>query len=149
MKLVAVISIVVAAAALVVGAVLTYNQWTQPEKVVVDGTISLNITSGVGVALSGSTCDGSGGYSDIAQGSEVELRDATGKLIAVTHLGNGAWGGNIMAGRCTFYFRFDGVELNGDDDDLFTIQIGNENRGGVTYPRDKLLQGPLTLSIGS
>ena len=147
-QLLATMAFTVAAVALVIGVVLTYNQWTQSEKAVIDGTISLNTTRGVGVTLSGSTCDGSGGYSDITQGSEVELRDATGKLIAVTKLGNGAWGGNIMAGRCTFYFRFDDVELEGDDDALFTIQIGNENRGGVTYSRDKLLQGPVTLSIG-
>src|SRR5690606_8433898 len=110
---------------------------------------SLNITSGVGVALSGSTCDGSGGYSDIAQGSEVELRDATGKLIAVTHLGNAAWGGNIMAGRCTFYFRFDGVELNGDDDHLSPIVIANGNRAAVTYPPAKRPRGPSTVRFGS
>jgi len=149
-KILAFTGTALAGAALATGVALTYNQWSsQPEKVAITGTMVLTATPGSGVTISGSTCEGIGGYSDITQGREVALRDATGKLIAVTTLGNGGWQGNFLAGTCTFYFRFDDVELEGDDPgDLFTVQIGNPNRGGVTYPRERLLQG-VSLSLGS
>jgi len=52
-------------------------------------TMTLTDTSGNGITTMGTSCDGSGGYSDISQGSSVTLMDGKNNIIGTTTLQDG------------------------------------------------------------
>jgi hypothetical protein len=140
-------SAVTAAVVLVVGGLLAALAFATPDPVSVRGELQLNVA---GYLAQGAACQGSGGYSDIAPGQEVMLRDASGRLLAATHLTGGRWMSSAFPrGVCTFDFEFANVVIDDDPAALYTIAIGsNDRRGEVPFNREELLAGP-GLTIGS
>ena len=130
----------------------------------VTGTMSVPTWSShleeYGPEVVGDSCfwpEGEQSYPDIDFGSQVVLKDSTGKTIAVTNLGQGGlalgWeaGGSrvyqssdtFMHDLCSYEFTFEGVQSG---DQIFSIEIGS--RGDVVYSKQELLDGP-SLSLGN
>jgi hypothetical protein len=70
----------------------------------------------------GGTCEGKGGYSDIAPGASVSLKDGDGKLLGSSSLGTGT--GSTT--RCTFTYTFSNVP----EVPFYTVSVSR--RGDVT-----------------
>jgi hypothetical protein len=154
-KLLAVMSIA-ASTALLSGCSLGQFSFTGTMSV---PTMSTNV-DGYGPSGPGETCffgeDGQS-YPDIDAGSQVVLKDSTGKSIAVSSLGQGGllfgWdaGGSrvysssdtFMHDLCSYEFTFEGVQSG---DNIFSIEIGS--RGDVVFSKEELLEGP-ALSLGN
>ena len=96
-------------------------------------------TSGFGENFSGSgegsPCNGSGGYSDIGQGTAVTVHDATGKVVAEGSLD----AGKILSGDCVFTFSVAHVP----DSKFYGIEVSH--RGTVTFARSEAGFAGLTL----
>jgi hypothetical protein len=100
--------------------------------------------------------EGEQSYPDIDSGSQVVLKDSSGKTIAVSTLRKGGlalgWDSNgsrvyssgdtFMHDLCVYEFEFEDVQSG---DQIFSIEIGN--RGEVIYSKEDLLGGP-GLSLG-
>lgn len=91
----------------------------------ITGTFELSDTSTIssGILAAGSTCEGTGGYSDIGLGTNVTLKDGDGKLLATGSLGLGKGGST----RCTFTFTLSGVP----ETPFYTVEVGR--RGALSY----------------
>lgn len=129
------------------GVVLAVRALATPAPVDVRGQLSLSTTGYLG---QGASCQGSGGYSDITPGQAVMLRDASGRLLAATHLADGRWSSSgTYSGVCVFQFEFAGVVLDEDPTALYTVAVGTgDRRGEVPFTRDELLAGA-SLTLGS
>ncbi len=55
----------------------------------ITGHLQLGDYSGSGIASSGPTCHGNGGYSDIGSWTQVKVTNESGKVLGVTSLGEG------------------------------------------------------------
>ncbi|MEV7481598.1 hypothetical protein [Streptomyces halstedii] len=107
------------------------------ESFTTDGTITL---PSVGVALdNGGLCSGTGGYSDIDFGTQVNVTDATGTLVAHGSLGLGE---KTDAG-CTFAFTIDDVTPGSK---FYTVEVAH--RGGLTQTETDLRAGGLAFTLG-
>lgn len=71
----------------------------------ITGDLSLTDSSAFANLSPGDSCQGSGGYSDIAQGTEVIVEDESGKTLATSQFGDGTYDGSV----CVFDFTFSGV----------------------------------------
>ena len=91
----------------------------------IDG--SLTIASPGDVQVTGSSCRGAGGYSDIQEGSQVTVEDAAGKLIAISTLRAGS---GLLA--CVFPFSVVKVPNVA----FYKVAVGR--RGAVSYSADEL-----------
>ncbi|MBA2489231.1 MAG: hypothetical protein H0V36_07945 [Chloroflexi bacterium] len=81
------------------------------------------------ILVLGTTCWGTGGYSDIRAGMNVTVKDENGKLLGASSLGPGKPSGSS---RCTFEFSVpDVAEAN-----IYSIESGR--RGALSYPRVEL-----------
>jgi hypothetical protein len=80
-----------------------------------------------------SDCD-SWGYDDIRDGAEVQVTDASGRILAV---------GNLTGSGCHYSFTIPNVPAGLS---LYGIQVGH--RGAVHYSETELRAGP-ALSLGS
>lgn len=73
-------------------------------------------------------CFGSGGYSDIGPGTQVVVKDRSGKIMATGSLGPGkARGGSI----CQFKFA-----MEVPSSDFYSFEVGR--RGSITYTPEEL-----------
>jgi hypothetical protein len=72
------------------------------------------------IAVTSSDCRGGGGYSDIAPGTPVTVRDETGKLLASSSLGVGT--GTVT--RCTFTFTLKGVP----EVSFYSVEVGRRGQ---------------------
>lgn len=110
----------------------------------VAGTFVLTDTSiySSGITAFGSTCEGSGGYSDLSAGVSVILKDENDKTIAATSLGAGT--GNAVV--CTFHFTLSDVP---DNATFYNIQISH--RGTVSFSHADMVKNgwAIELSMGS
>jgi len=82
-----------------------------------------------GVTNSGVYCSGTGGYSDIAEGLGVTVKDDAGKIIGTSQLS-----GNVQessGSTCSYTFA-----VHVPDSDFYSIEVGH--RGALTYSRDEL-----------
>jgi hypothetical protein len=140
-------AVVVAGLVLLGGIVLVALDLAAPKPVAVRGELQLVTT---GYLSPGTSCEGTGGYSDIGPGQSVMLRDASGRLLAATHLTGGQWtSSGVSRGVCTFQFQFAGVVLDGEPNALYTVAVGtSDRRGEVPFTRDELLAGAI-LTLGS
>jgi len=98
-------------------------------------------------------CSGSGGYSDLAGGTQVVVKDGSGSIIATGHLNEGT-GANPyvykgtpdpeIVDSCSFSFDVEGVP----DSDFYSIEVGH--RGAMTYSRAEMesMSWTLELSLG-
>lgn len=102
-----------------------------------DGTLTL---TEVGVALgSGEPCSGTGGYSDIDFGTQVNVTDADGTLVATGSLGLGE---KTEAG-CAFPFTVDEIPPGSK---FYTVEVSH--RGGLTQTEADLRAGGLGFTLG-
>lgn len=85
------------------------------------GTVTL--ISADGISRSGDSCQGTGGFDDIAGGAPVVVKDGSGKIIASTNLGPGAGpSGQYSNVECTFEFSADVP-----DTDFYQVAVGHRN----------------------
>ncbi|MEH3140754.1 MAG: DUF732 domain-containing protein [Mycobacterium kyogaense] len=90
------------------------------------------------IRVDGSSCTGSGGYSDIEAGTPVTVKNGKGEILTTTYLENGE-GGQFM---CTFGFTFKATE----GQDRYVVSVGR--RGELSYSFEQLRAGGVALSLG-
>ena len=94
----------------------------------------------------GDSCSGSGGYSDIAQGAPVTVKNQSGTVIGSGSLGPGTIEGDTTAVRaCVFPFQVDDVS----DAEFFQVEISR--RGVLSYSKADMEANGWTLhfSLGN
>ena len=86
-------------------------------------------------------CAGSGGYSDIAAGTQVTVKNGDGTIIATGELEAGDGGG----ATCTFPFTVESVP----DSEFYSIEVGH--RGALNYSKAELADADwnVDLSLGN
>ncbi|MFF4461192.1 hypothetical protein ACFY13_16760 [Streptomyces mirabilis] len=108
-----------------------------PAPFATDGTLTL---AEVGAGLeTGEPCSGTGGYSDIDFGTQVNVTDADGTLVATGSLGLGE---KTEAG-CVFPFTVDGIAPGSK---FYTVEVAH--RGGLTQAEAALRAGGLEFTLG-
>lgn len=112
------------------------------ETITVNGSISLKDDSpnyySPSISVSGSSCSGSGGYSDIDQGTQVIVKNGKGDILTTTVLEQGT--GGIY--QCSFPFSFDIKE--GEDRYIVTVS----HRGDMSYSFGDLKGSGVALVLG-
>ncbi|MFI2506091.1 hypothetical protein [Streptomyces sp. NPDC018972] len=102
-----------------------------------DGTLTV---SGIGAGLDPEElCSGTGGYSDIDFGTQVNVTDAARTLVAVGSLGLGQ---KTELG-CEFPFTVDDITPGSK---FYTVEVSH--RGGLTQTEDELRAGGLAFTLG-
>ncbi|MET9154501.1 hypothetical protein ABZX82_25035 [Streptomyces griseoflavus] len=102
-----------------------------------DGTLTV---AGIGAGLDPEElCSGTGGYSDIDFGTQVNVTDATGTLVAVGSLG---FGQKTELG-CEFPFTVDDVTPGSK---FYEVEVSH--RGSLTQTEDELRAGGLAFTLG-
>lgn len=96
---------------------------------VITGSLVLTDTAGLGISASGGTCQGADGYSDLAPGVSVILKDENGTVIGSTVLGEGTG----TSTTCTFAFSLSDVP---DTAKFYVITVSH--RGDVSDSHDQL-----------
>ncbi|MEU6339397.1 hypothetical protein ABZ883_00360 [Streptomyces sp. NPDC046977] len=115
----------------------TAESTSAPEPFRTDGTLTL---TEVGAALeAGEPCSGTGGYSDIDFGTQVNVTDAEGTLVATGSLGLGE---KIDEG-CAFTFTVDDITPGSK---FYTVEVSQ--RGGLTQTEADLRAGGLAFTLG-
>lgn len=108
-----------------------------PEPFATDGTLTL---TKVGAGLeTGQPCSGTGGYSDIDFGTQVNITDADGTLVATGSLDSGE---KTDAG-CTFAFTVDDITPGSK---FYTVEVSH--RGSLTQTETELRAGGLEFTLG-
>lgn len=102
------------------------------------GTLTLADSSFV-VLDDGDPCTGTGGYSDIRMGSQVNVTGADGTLVATGELGRGE---KADAG-CEFPFTVEGIPQGSK---FYTVEVSH--RGGLTQTESELRAAGLTFTLG-
>ncbi|GCB00964.1 hypothetical protein NCCNTM_45980 [Mycolicibacterium sp. NCC-Tsukiji] len=90
------------------------------------------------ISVSGSSCSGSGGYSDIDQGTQVTVKNGKGDVLATTTLGAGSGGRYV----CTFPFSFQITE----GEDRYVVSVSR--RGEMSYSFKDLKADGVSLQLG-
>lgn len=102
-----------------------------------DGTLTLT-ESGAGLAT-GESCSGTGGYSDIDFGTQVNVTDADGTLVATGSLDLG----EKTDEGCAFTFTVDDIAPGSK---FYTVEVSH--RGGLTQTEADLRTGGLAFTLG-
>ncbi len=118
-------AVVLMIVALGVVAILWRDPASDSDAITVHGRLDL-----VHAKTSWEKCVGQGGYSDIHEGAQVVISDATGKTIAIGQLKSGI---AVVGVKCSFYFT---VEAVPGDEDFYGIEVSH--RGRVQYSRAQL-----------
>ncbi len=92
-----------------------------------------------GLAVSGNSCAGDGGYSDMKVGAQITVRDAAGKIVAVGALDRSQKGKNDS--HCDLM----GTVAAVPDEELLQVEVSH--RGNVTYTRADRASG-VVLTLG-
>lgn len=108
---------------------------------VVTGDLTLD-SGDRGVQPIDSGCQGSGGFSDIAQGTAVTVSDSTGATIALGRLDHGRNDGSLGRAMCSFTFTVAGVPAGKG---FYGVEVSH--RGRVQYTEAELSR-PLKLTLG-
>ncbi|BBX74914.1 DUF732 domain-containing protein [Mycobacterium shinjukuense] len=90
------------------------------------------------ITVSGSSCSGSGGYSDINPGTQVTVKNSKGDILATAFLQAGQ-GGRFW---CTFPFSFEITE----GEDRYVVSVGR--RGEMSYSFADLKANGVSLVLG-
>jgi hypothetical protein len=93
----------------------------------ITGTMAL-VNSGFITRADGQGCEGTSGYDDIDQGTQVTVTDGGGKTLGVGALGIGRSESEI----CTFEFSIPNVA----DADFYKIEVSH--RGELSYSKQEL-----------
>lgn len=112
-----------------------------PTTQAITGTLTLTDTDAFWTQ--GSTCSGSGGYSDLDIGGQVTLTDDSGKIIGSTTLSTGT---ASSSSECEFAFRFDQPIV--PTARFYSVEV--THRGKITDSADELRASgwAFSLSIG-
>ncbi|MCP3802584.1 hypothetical protein NLX83_25255 [Allokutzneria sp. A3M-2-11 16] len=107
------------------------------------GTMAL--TASGSTRLSGTTCAGTGGYSDIREGASVTVYDPQGSVIAIGHLGTSSTSTTTSSYSepCTFKFEVAGVPGHHR---FYQVEVSR--RGKVTSEQNAAKSGSVALSLG-
>jgi hypothetical protein len=111
-----------------------------------NGTVSLtdvgDLTLGTSPSIGGTdgNCYGTGGYSDMAEGADVTVKDGAGKILATGSLGGGTGSISNFASSCSFEFT---VQV--PDADFYTVEVSH--RGGVNFSHADLESKGWTVSL--
>jgi hypothetical protein len=100
------------------------------------GTFTLNSTG-----YSSSTCNGSGGYSDITTGTAVTVYNAAGTVLSQGALGTGHSDG---IGTCVFSLAAPNVPAG---EKFYLVEVSH--RGRIVVQPDDARYGRVALSLGS
>jgi hypothetical protein len=104
------------------------------------GTLSLAKASTYGMRDDGyRKCEGTGGYSDISEGTSVTVYDAAGTVLALGKLE----GSKFRNGDCEFTFTVTAVPAG---EQFYQVEVAH--RGKVSFPSDKARSG-VGLTLGS
>ena len=108
----------------------------------ISGTLTLlnSDTNSPSVTSTGAVCQGAGPYGDIAAGNGVALKDADGKLLAITSLGVGS--GSPTS--CVFGFTLKDVP----EVPFYSIEVGRRGQVGYTLADMKSNDWTLALRMG-
>jgi hypothetical protein len=90
------------------------------------------------ITMSGSSCSGSSGYSDIDQGTQVTVKNGKGEILTTTFLEPGE-GGRY---QCTFRFSFDITE----GEDRYVVSV--TDRGDMSFSFADLKANGVSLFLG-
>jgi hypothetical protein len=111
------------------------------ESITVKGSFTLHDDSpsaySTAIAVSDSSCSGSGGYGDIEQGTQVTVKNGKGDILATTTLGAGQ-GGRYL---CTFPFSFRITE----GEDRYVVSVSR--RGDMSYSFADLKANGVSLEL--
>jgi hypothetical protein len=112
----------------------------------VSGTFQLTQTSSYrsysyGSFTTGSSCSGSGGYSDIDTGSSVTVYDGSGAVVATGILGSGR---ATSSSTCEFAVTVPDVPAGSD---FYQVEVSH--RGKVTFEGRRLQTDGFSLTLGS
>lgn len=93
----------------------------------------------------GSSCSGSGGYSDFAPGMNVVVKDEGGKIIGTSSTTPGPVPDEYASVTCVLEFTVEDLP----DAKFYSVEIGR--RGDLTYSREELddMGWNLSLSLGT
>jgi hypothetical protein len=106
----------------------------------VEGDFTLMDPEGYSEDFAGGGCSGDGGYDDISAGTQVNIRDGSGELLASSSLD----AGEDMSIACTFTFTVDDVPKA----DFYSVEVGD--RGDLSYSYDEMVENSwyVSLSLG-
>ena len=109
------------------------------EKHTVTGDMNLTANNNLST---GASCTGTGGYSDIAPGTQIVIEDDSGKTLATSSFGPGTYDGQA----CVFDFTFDNVTKS-----AFYRVHQNGNRGVLQYSYQNMVDNDWSvhLTLGS
>ena len=112
--------------------------WGTPQSFSVNGEFTLFANTD-GPA---SNCYGTGGFSDIAQGLAVTVRNESGTILGTSRLGAGSR--NVSGNRCEFTFVVRGIPKSA----FYSVEVGR--RGELTYSHSEMVQKSwrVTASLG-
>jgi Protein of unknown function (DUF732) len=112
------------------------------ESISVSGTFVLTDTNPVAdvtsIATDGTSCEGTGGYSDIGSNTQLFVKNGKGEILASTQLGTGR--GNEVT--CTFSFSFPVTE----GQDRYVVSVGR--RGEFSYTFEQLRAHGVQIHLG-
>lgn len=93
---------------------------------------SVTLHTGDGLTRSGTSCRGSGGYSDLTAGAPVTIKNESGAIIATGSLDAGVSDPSYPTVVCRFSYTI----ANVPGAKFYTIEVSH--RGGLTYSQDQL-----------
>jgi hypothetical protein len=103
--------------------------------VLIDTKSDTDISS---IASDGTSCNGTGGYSDIGRGTPVTVKNGKGEILAATSLGEGR-AGDVT---CTFSFSFPVTE----GQDRYVVSVGH--RGDFSHTFEQLQKQGVEIRLG-
>lgn len=91
------------------------------------------------ITSDGTSCEGTGGYSDIGRTTAVTVKNGKGEILTSTALGQGKGAG----GNCTFSFSFTLTE----GQDRYVVSVGH--RGEFIYTFEQIRAKGVQIKLGS
>ncbi|SDM80444.1 hypothetical protein [Allokutzneria albata] len=105
---------------------------------------TMTLTASGSTRLSGTSCAGTGGYSDIREGASVTVYDPQGAVIAIGQLDSSySSATSTYTQPCTFSFAVSNVP---GQHRFYQVEVSR--RGKVTSERDAAKSGSVSLSLG-
>jgi len=122
----------------IVGGVFIAKGHAKAAAFVSRGSMTLSDSDHNGIRFSGTSCEGSGGFSDIHTGAQVTVTDQSGKTVGISELQQGSY---AAGNNCAFPFQVkvpSGLKFYG---------VAVTHRGTVQYSETQMRSGP-ALSLG-
>lgn len=113
---------------------------SEPAPLTISGTIAIAPRAGGWTGGAGERCETgtSGGHSDLKEGAQIVISDATAKTLAIGHLGGGAQDG---VGGCKFSFRVTEVPVGHD---FYGVEV--THRGRLQYTAEQVTK-PIEMTL--